>query len=89
MELWCGERIALDWEEEKKKSQNNFLESHVWSQISGKPVEKNLEFFESRLEFLYFELKNGSRGLNRLGVKKIFRDPSRSSTEVNLISSTT
>ena len=57
------------------KSQNNFLESHVWSQISGKPVEeKNLKFFESGLEFLYFDmLKNEGRGSsNRLGVKKSF-----------------
>ena len=56
----------------KKRSQNNFLESHVWSQISGKPVErKNLKFFESGLEFLYFDmLKNEGRVSNRLGVKK-------------------
>ena len=33
--------------------------------------EKNLKFFESRLEFLYFDmLKNEGRGSNRLGVKK-------------------
>ena len=28
-----------------KKSQNNCLESHVWSQISGKPVERKIWFF--------------------------------------------
>ena len=58
----------------KKRSQNNVLESHVWSQISGKPVEKkNLKFFESRLEFLHFDmLENEGRGSNRLGVKKSF-----------------
>ena len=36
--LWRAERIALNWEEEeekqKRRSQNNFLESHVWSRIS-------------------------------------------------------
>ena len=35
--------------------------------------EKNLKFFESGLEFLYFDmLKNEGRGSNRLGVKKSF-----------------
>ena len=34
---------------------------------------KNLKFFESGLEFLYFDiLKNEGRGSNRLGVKKSF-----------------
>ena len=58
----------------EKRSQNNFLESHVWSRISGKPCgEKNLKFFESDLEFLYFDmLKNEGRGSNRSGVKKSF-----------------
>ena len=74
--LWHEERIALDREEEKKqkRSQNNFLESHVWSQNIWKTCgEKNLKFFESRLEFLYFDmLKNEDRGSNRLGVKKSF-----------------
>ena len=49
--LCRGERIALDREEEEeeeekeeeeKRSQNNFLESHVWSQISGKSVERKI-----------------------------------------------
>ena len=53
---------------------NNRLESHVWSQISGKPVErKNLNFFEATGKFPYFDmLKNGSHGSNRLGVRKSF-----------------
>ena len=45
--LWLEGRIALDREEKekKKRSQNNCLESHVWSQISGKPVERKIWFF--------------------------------------------
>ena len=50
------------------------MESNIWK-TGG---EKNLKFFESGLEFLYFDmLKNEGRGSNRLGVKKIFRDPNR------------
>ena len=34
-------------------------------------IGKNLKFFDSVLEFLYFDmLKNEGRGSNRLGVKK-------------------
>ena len=44
--LWHEERIALDREKEeekqKKRSQNNVLESHVWSQIYGKPAERKI-----------------------------------------------
>ena len=32
-----------------KRSQNNFLESHVWSQISGKPVERKIWNFLRRV----------------------------------------
>ena len=54
----------------KKRSQNNFLESHVWSQISGKPVERQIFFFFLNLQIPYFEvLKNGRHGSNCLGVK--------------------
>ena len=36
--------------------------------------EKNLNFFEATEKFPYFDiLKNGSRGSNRLGVKKSFQ----------------
>ena len=45
------------------------MESNIWKTCG----EKNLKFFESRLEFLYFDmLKNEGRGSNRLGVKKSF-----------------
>ena len=45
------------------------MESNIWKTHG----EKNLKFFEARLEFPYFDmLKNGDRGLNRLGVKKYF-----------------
>ena len=60
--------------ENKKRSRNNFLESPVWSLISGKSVERKIpKFFEARLEFSYFDmLKNGARDSNRLGVKNSF-----------------
>ena len=65
--LCRGERIALDREEEKqkktknvvvqhnkKRSQNNLLESHVWSQLSGKPVElEKFEIFSVRISSNY------------------------------------
>ena len=45
------------------------MESVIWK--TGE--EKNLKFFESGLEFLYFDiLKNEGRGSNRLEVKKSF-----------------
>ena len=45
------------------------MESNIWKTCG----EKNLKFFESGLEFLYFDmLKNEGRGSNRLGVKKSF-----------------
>ena len=62
----------------KKRSQNNRLESHVWSQISGKPVKiKNLNFFEATGKFPYFDmLQDGSHGSNCLGVKNRSRPES-------------
>ena len=45
------------------------MESNIWKTCR----EKNLKFFESGLEYLYFDmLKNENRGSNRLGVKKSF-----------------
>ena len=45
------------------------MESIIWK-TGG---EKNLKFFESGLEFLYFDmLKNEGGGSNRFGVKKSF-----------------
>ena len=45
--------------------------------------EKNLKFFESRLEFLYFDmLKNEGSWLESFRSKKIFRDPKSCGTEV-------
>ena len=45
------------------------MESNIWKTCG----EKNLKIFESRPEFLYFDmLENEGRGLNRLGVKKSF-----------------
>ena len=54
------------------------------SNISKTCGLKNLKFFEGTTKFPYFDVwKNGGRGSNRLGVKKIVRDPSRAASEVN------
>ena len=76
--LCHGERIALDREEEKTKKKKTKKEVRIifWRAMFGVNYlktggEKNLKFFESGLEFLYFDImKNEGRGSNRLGVKK-------------------
>jgi len=76
--LWHGERIALDREEEEKQKQKKTKKVRIifWRAMFGVNYLKNrwrenLKFFESGLEFLYFDImKNEGRGSNRLGVKK-------------------
>ena len=52
--------------------------------------EKNLKFFESGLEFLYFDmLKNEGRVSNSFRSKKFFRDPKSCDTEAKSLCSKT